>query len=144
MTPIDHLHTEARVLKVDEHLKLLCSQHLATCLQPNHVSLPIVTADSGPRRMKQSLKTGFRDQVNDLLVDGNIHDIRTTRKVLHTRAVQAAIRSRRLNGVLSGAAPEVDQSETELPRIARTTLAQLRSEYCSALETFRHRINLAP
>ena len=144
MTPIDHLHTEAKVLKVDEHLKLLCSQHLATCLQPNHVSLPIVTADSGPRRMKQSLQTGFRDQVNDLLVDGNVHDIKTTRKVLHTRAVQAAIRSRRLNGVLSGAAPEVDQSETELPRIARTTLAQLRSGYCSALETFRHRINLAP
>ena len=32
MTPVDHLHTESKVLKVDEHLKMLCSQHLATCL----------------------------------------------------------------------------------------------------------------
>ena len=59
MTPIDHLHTEAKILKVDEHLKMLCSQHLATCLQPNHVSFPTVTADSGPRRKKESLQTMF-------------------------------------------------------------------------------------
>ena len=144
MTPIDHLHTEAKVLKVDEHLRLICSQYLATCLQPNHVSLPIVTADSGPRRMKLSLQTGFSDQVNDLLVDGYVTDIKTTRKILHTRAVQAAIRSRRINGVLEEAAPEVDQAEINLPRVARTTLAQLRSGYCSALETFKNRINLSP
>ena len=33
MTAIDHLHTEAKVLKVVEHLSVLCAQHLATCLQ---------------------------------------------------------------------------------------------------------------
>ena len=123
MTPIDHLHTEAKVLKVDEHLKLLCSQHLATCLQPNHVSLPIVTADSGPRRMKLSLQTGHSDQVNDLLVDGHINDIKLARKIIHTRVVQAAIRSRRPNNVIAVAAPEIDPEEPNLPRVARTTLA---------------------
>ena len=144
MTPIDHLHTESKVLKVDEHLKLLCSQYLATCLQPSHVSFPIVTADPGPRRMKQSLRTGFSDQVNDLLVDGCIRDIKLARSTIHTRAVQDAIGSRRLNGVLSLAAPDVDHAEVDLPRVARTTLAQLRSGYCSALNTFQHRINQAP
>ena len=94
--------------------------------------------------MKLSLQTGFSDQVNDLLVDGYVTDIKTTRKILHTRAVQAAIRSRRINGVLEEAAPEVDQAEINLPRVARTTLAQLRSGYCSALETFKNRINISP
>ena len=127
-----------------EPLKMLCSQHLATCLQANHVSLPVVTADSGPRRMKMSLQMGFSDQVNDLLVDGCVTDIKMARKSIHTRAVQDAIRSRRPNGVLSSVAPDVDQAEDNLPRVARTTLAQLRSGYCSALNTFKHRINLVP
>ena len=144
MTPIDHLHTEAKVLKVDEHLKMLCSQHLATCLQPNHISFPIVTADSGPRRMKQSLQTHSGDQVNDLLVNGVIEDIKEARKTIHTRAVRAAMDSRRPNGVLSGPAPEVGEEEVSLSRGARTTLAQLRSGYCSNLNTFKHRIGLTP
>ena len=141
MTDIDHLHTEAKTLKVGEHLKMLCSQFLATCLQPNHVSFPIVNADSGPRRIKQSLQTGFRDQIDDLLVDGRITDIKEARKVIHTRAVREAIGSRNTNGVLLMAAPDVDEAETDLPRAARTTLAQLRSGYCSSLNTFKHRID---
>ena len=144
MTPIDHLHTEAKVFKVDEHLKMLCSQHLATCLQPNHISFPIVTADSGPRRMKQSLQMHSSDQVNDLLVGGVIEDIKEARKTIHTRAVGAAMNSRRPNGVLSGPAPEVSEEEVSLSRGARTTLAQLRSGYCSNLNTFKHRIGLIP
>ena len=144
MTPIDHLHTEAKTLKVDEHLKMLCSQHLATCLQPNHVSLPIVSSDSGPRRKKQTLQTYLGDQVNDLLVNGYVEDIKEARSTIHTRAVRAAIRSRRPNRVLSRAAPDVDEGEVNLPRAARTTLAQLRSGYCSALNTFKERINVTP
>ena len=144
MTPIDHLHTEAKVLKVDEHLKMLCSQHLATCLQPNHISFPIVTADSGPRRIKNTLQLHSRDQVSDLLVNGVIEDIKEARKTIHTRAVRTAINNRRPNGVISGPAPEVNEEEANLPRGTRTTLAQLRSGYCSDLNTFKHRINLIP
>ena len=94
--------------------------------------------------MKLSLQTGHSDQVNDLLVDGHISDIKLARKIIHTRVVQAAIRSRRPNNVIAAAAPEIDPEEPNLPRVARTTLAQLRSGYCSALETFKHRINQAP
>ena len=144
MTHIDDLHAEAKELKVDEHLKMLCSQFLATCLQPHHASFPIVTADSGPRRMKQSLQKGYSDQVDDLLVDGHITDIKIARKTIHTRAVRAAIGSRRQSEVLSMAAPDVDEAEINLPRVARTTLAQLRSGHCSALNSFKHKIELIP
>ena len=107
MTDIDHLHTEIKTLKVGEHFKMLCSQFLATCLQPNHVSFPIVTADSCPRRIKQSLLMGFNDQINDLLVNGSITDIKVARKMIHTRVMRETIGSRSANGVLLMAAPDV-------------------------------------
>ena len=61
---------------------MLYSQFLATCLQPSHASFPIVTADSGPRIIKQSLQMGFSDQINDLLVYGCITDIKVARKII--------------------------------------------------------------
>merc|ERR1719376_1136123 len=144
MTPVDHLHVEAKVLKVDEHLKMLCSQYLASSLQPDHASFSVVTADSGPRRKKATLQRSFADQVSHLLVDGCVEDIKEARKEIHTKAVREALTSRGSNGVLGSAAPDVDAEEVGLPRGTRTTLAQLRSGYCSALSTFRHRIGLSP
>ena len=34
MSSIDHLHTEAEMLKVREHSELLSAQYLARCLEP--------------------------------------------------------------------------------------------------------------
>ena len=52
MSVIDPLCIEAKALKVDEHLRKLCTQFLAIRLQPEHVSYLIVTANSGLREMK--------------------------------------------------------------------------------------------
>ena len=48
MTSIDHLHAEAEIMTVKEHLDMLCTQFLATCLQENHPSYLVLTEDSGP------------------------------------------------------------------------------------------------
>ena len=61
MTGVDDLHAEAHMLKVEDHLRMLCSQSLATFLQPDHASFPIVTADSGPREIRQTLQRSFRE-----------------------------------------------------------------------------------
>ena len=84
---------------------------------------------------------GFSDQINDLLVYGCITDIKVARKIIHTRAVKEAIRS--ANGSLLMAAPDADEAETDLLRVARTTLAQLRSGYCFSFNTFNHHIYLS-
>ena len=150
MTSSDHLHSETKVLKVEEHLKMISFQLLATCLQPNHPSRQVVIADPGPRDKKTTLKKACYDQIGDLLVtdpvsqEGYIVDIKEARREIHTRAVEMAISSRSPNRVLGGAAPDVDVAETSLPRGARTTLAQLRSGFCSSLEDFKHRIGLSP
>ena len=43
MSSIDHLHTEAEILKVREHSELLSAQYLARCLEPGNVCHPITT-----------------------------------------------------------------------------------------------------
>ena len=156
MTGIDDLHAEAKMLKVEDHLRMLCSQHLATCLQPSHASFPAVTADSGPREIRQTLQrsfretrefgggqqripTSFEEPFQDQLVNGCVLDIKTTRKVIHTRAVEVAIESRKPNRVLGAAAPDVsDLAEQDMTRQERTTLAQLRTGFCSALNGYLH------
>jgi len=65
-------------------------------------------------------------------------------KRIHTKAVREALASSGSNGVLGSAAPDVDAEEVEPPKGTRTTLAQLRSGYCSALSTFKHRIGISP
>ena len=37
MSSVDHLHVEAKMLKVSEHLELLSAQYLARCLEPENV-----------------------------------------------------------------------------------------------------------
>ena len=43
MASIDHIHSEAKELRVSDHLRLLSSQFLARCLQPRHPSHEVVT-----------------------------------------------------------------------------------------------------
>ena len=52
MSGIDDLHAEAKILKGEDHLRMICSQFLITWLQTGHPSFYIVTADSGPREKK--------------------------------------------------------------------------------------------
>ena len=48
------------------------------------------------------------------------------------------------NKVLLGPPPEVDPAERMLPRPYRSTLSQLRSGYCSRLQSYLHRVGRAP
>ena len=48
------------------------------------------------------------------------------------------------NKVLLGPPLEVDPSERLLPRPYRSTLSQLRSGYCSRLQSYLHRVGRAP
>ena len=52
---IDHLHTEAEILKVREHSELLSAQYLAICLEPGNVCHPIKTRATPERQMKETL-----------------------------------------------------------------------------------------
>ena len=51
MSSVDHLHTEANMLKVKEHSELLSAQYLARCLEPENVNFSITTGEPQKRMM---------------------------------------------------------------------------------------------
>ena len=68
MSSIDHLHTEAEMLKVKEHSELLSAQYLARCLEPGNVCHPITTRAIPERQMKETLYTRYRNTVEPMMV----------------------------------------------------------------------------
>ena len=128
---------------------MICAQHLATYLQPGHPSYPIVTAETGPRPMKQTLQSRYLPKLEELTGDaaltegGTITDPVASRRQIHTRAVQRSIAARGANRVLGTQAPDVSDDEIDLPRKTRRTLAQLRSGECIALNSYKHKIGVA-
>ena len=141
MSSIDHLHMEAEILTVKEHLDMLCSQALATCLQAGHPSFPVVTADSGPRNKKHTLQSRFNAKVAPYISqDGTVGDATLVRKEIHTAAVAESIAARGMNRVLGTPAPPVHEEEKQLTRKTRRTLSQLRSGHCYSLNDYKHRI----
>ena len=56
MSSPDHLHSEAQMLMVDEHIYLLAAQYLASALRESHPAFDIVTRPSGSRSMKETLR----------------------------------------------------------------------------------------
>ena len=137
MSSIDHLHTEAEMLKVKEHSELLSAQYLARCLEPGNVCHPITTRATPERQMKETLYTRHRNTVEAMMVK---HDRKSTLQALHTAAVVKAVQCHERNVVLDGRPPPISNCEKELTRKERSTLAQLRSGYCRLLGTYKSRI----
>ena len=81
MSSIDHLHTEAEMLKVREHSELLSAQYLAIS---GNVCHPITTRATLERQMKETLYTRHRNTVEPMMVK---NDRKATLQALHTAAV---------------------------------------------------------
>ena len=137
MSSIDHLHTEAEMLKVREHSELLSTQYLARCLEPGNVCHLITTRATPERQMKETLYTRHRNTVEPMLVE---NDRKAILHALHTDAVDKAVKSHERNVVLDGRHPPINNSEKDLTRKERSTLAQLRCGYCRLLSFYTSRI----
>ena len=70
MTSIDHLHEEAKIFPVQDHLFLISSQYLARAIQPNNPFHNVVAYPSGIRNMKQTLQSRFLHCVAPYLSSG--------------------------------------------------------------------------
>ena len=71
MPIVDHLHVEAKMLKVREHSELLSAQYLARCLEPGNVCHSITTRETPKRRMKETLFTRHRNTVEPMMLANN-------------------------------------------------------------------------
>ena len=140
---VDHLHTEAKELKVEDHLRLLSAQFLASCLQPHHPSHLYVRLDNGRRNMKETLQSKVSSLVdpyldaNGCIAPGTYHPAISD---IHRDVVTEAIGKLAPNRVLNRRAPDIDKRENYLPKITRLTLSQLRSGFCARLQTYQLKI----
>ena len=137
MSSIDHLHTEAEMRKVKEHSELLTAQYLARCLEPGNECHPITTRATPERQMKETLYTRHRNTVESMMIN---NDKKATLQALHTAAVVNAVQCHERNVVLDGRPPPINNSEKEMKRKERSTLAQLRSGHCRLLGSGKSRI----
>ena len=140
------VHAECKMMTVDNHLRLLCSQFLASALRPHHVNHHSVTAPSGSRALqlasKARLSDIFIDVLSPHLSNGIIDPLNYNRVLssLHSSAVQAEIDQQDLNPLLGSTPPDINAEEANLPRSSRTCLSQLRSHQCVRLNSYKLKI----
>ena len=105
MSNVDHLHVDAKMLKVRQHSELLSAQYLARCLDPENVCHSITTRETRKRRMKETLFT--RHRRTNVIADNR----KATPQAIHNDAVNKAVKDQKNNVVLDDLAQPIKQSE---------------------------------
>ncbi|XP_073848579.1 uncharacterized protein [Musca autumnalis] len=141
MTPVDHLHEEAKVLPVRQHNKMLSMQYLLVCYRsehPCHDLMDRLPPSRHVRRDLHDLETEVqrykREQLDQRAYQAGLNRI-------HTNMVAQAVRRYSVNAVLGNHPPSIAAEERQLPRQTRVVLAQLRSGRCSRLNSYWARID---
>ena len=130
------------MLPVQQHCNMLAAQYLAGCRAPEHPNHDLVHHPAPRRPLKGTLHSYAHGQLNEALdLVGNDVPHKTLLKRLHTSVVANTINSMDPNKVINTKPPRISQTEKILSRRARTRLSQLRSNYCSMLGSFKHRLD---
>ena len=137
MSSVDYLHVEAKMLKVREHSELLSAQYLARCLELGNVCHSITTRETSKKRIKETLFTRHRNTVEPMIIADNR---KASLQAIHTDAVNKAVKDQRKNIVFDDFPHPINDSEKDLTRKERATLAQLRSGHCKLLGSYKSRI----
>ena len=87
--------------------------------------------------MKETLFTRHSNTVEPMMSANNR---KATLHANHSDAVNKAVKDQKQNIVLDGIPHPINDSEKDLTRKERATLAQLRSEYCKLLCSYKSRI----
>ena len=135
MSSIDHIHSETKMLQVEDYLNLLSVHYLVQCLDTENVCDHITKMDLPPREMKETIFTRHYQTVLPLLANNRID----TLQALHTSFINIAIATWRIR-VLNIQSASINDEETLLQRRQRTTLSQLRSGHCKLPNSYKKRL----
>ena len=128
-TNTQHLHSETKIIPLQNHLKLHASQLIQKASHPTHPLHPLTRQEAHPRYKKQST---FNNNINYTLnipssTQTTSHtQIKNYMKTIHTKIVHDSISSTH-NKIFSKQPPPIHESEITLDHHTRRTLAQLRS-----------------
>jgi hypothetical protein len=145
-TSVQHLHDECKMLKFSDHLNMQCSQFLLNTRQVTHPSHKVTGWPPEPRPNRKSTLQQHRNRDIEQYTDNGIElglNYKKDVKKIHTSVVSSVLAKQEPNPVLGVPAPEVHHSDSILPRAICTTMRQLRSGDCNALQSYRHKLNSA-
>ena len=106
MSSIDHLHSETKMLQVEDHPNLLSAQYLVQFLDTENVCHHITKMDLPPREMKKSIFTRHYQTVLPLLANNR----KDTLQALHISIVNTEIDKMKDNRVLNNRPPPINHS----------------------------------
>ena len=135
-TPIEHLHTECKIMPVKEHCEMLSKQFLMNSQNPNHPN-NINLLEKQPRDIKKTLESRFGREISNLIPQEGVNDDnkKALLKSIHTDSVASVINRRNPNPFINERNPTINIEEKKLPRRSRVILAQLRSGYSTHLNS---------
>ena len=144
-----HIHRETKVMQVKRHNEMLSLQFLDGARLPERgLEATLQRAPPSSRNIRETLVSRYSGRL--ARVAGQHHqdqwDHRTVLRLIHRDAVaesQAALDPPRTweESYPFLPVPDIDPRETELPRSARCTLAQLRSGFSVKLRSYMNRID---
>ncbi|XP_037819861.1 uncharacterized protein LOC119609216 [Lucilia sericata] len=141
MTCEEHLHDETKMLSVKEHNIMLSKQFLLGCHRRGHPNHHLTELEPPPRHVRKDLRmyeSDIQEHLDDIEDESSY---RTALNTIHQQAVEDSINSHRDSIILGGRPPPVANEERNLPRRTRVVLAQLRSGWCTRLNSYWSRIN---
>ena len=144
-TNINHIHQETKVLPLQEHMHMICSQYRESARDRAH-PLHDALAKPPPERNKKrsALDAEYATVVHSCDPEGEEEKERKrNKKKIHTEAVRKALEDRPVHPLLQHQAPTINKSEETLPRAMRRTLAQLRAGKSPLLRAYLHNIEAA-
>ena len=111
MSSIDHIHSETKMLQVEDHLNLLSAQYLVQCLDTENVCHHITKMDLPPREMKETIfiRQSSSDNLHQTIFIRHYQTVlpllannrKDTLQALHTSFVNTAICNMKDNRVLT-------------------------------------------
>uniref|UniRef100_A0A8D8T1X5 Reverse transcriptase n=2 Tax=Cacopsylla melanoneura TaxID=428564 RepID=A0A8D8T1X5_9HEMI len=138
----DHLHVETNILPVAEHNDMLTQQHLLACHSSSHPCNRLINEPLPPRNLRKSV-IHCKPKIADLVPCSTLtpEQVKIGIKAIHSRTVEDTMQRYQVNRVLQTAPPPIAPEEAELPRRARSSLAQLRSGWSKLLNHYMNRLD---
>ena len=110
MSSIDHLHSETKMLQVEDHLNLISAQYLVQCLDTENVCHHFTKMDLPPREMKETIFTRHFKTMLPLLANNK----KDTLQALYISFVNTYIDNMKDNRVINNRPPPINDEETFL------------------------------
>ena len=142
-TNIEHLHNETQILPIHEHIKLHGSQLRQQAQDPTHTLHTLTKPNTTHRYKKQTIFDNNNNYTINLDLtpeDATPDRIQTNIKTIHTTKVNQHLANTKDNKILQQKAPIIHDSEKQLPRQTRRTLAQLRTNKSNILHEYMNKI----